>query len=291
MTRYLLRYRAIDVEFSKAAFVVGRSPQCDLVLDDELVSRKHAVFRLSERGVSVEDLGSRNGVRVNGNKISGATRLEHGDLTRIGSQELVLQIASAGSDKKREPAAHTVEIRVCRQCATPLEGDAVTCPHCGAELEPPRVAKTRGSRKQISISSLKTITEIADKALNLGKHEEAERIISGIVNGVLEEAQKGFRPDEKEVLNATAYALRLAAVTLRPRWIDIVFELYTASDLVMPADTIDHLYSLINIQKYSNTVPVRAYIAKLNQGSPTYGANERFLVKRIEGMERLVSSN
>jgi hypothetical protein len=83
----------------------------------------------------------------------------------------------------------------------------------------------------------------------------------------------------------------LAAVTLRPRWIDIVFELYAISELLMPAETIDHLYSVINIQKYSNTAPVRAYIAKLNQRAADYGANERFLMKRIEGMERLVSSN
>lgn len=291
MTRFLLRYRAIDVELSKAAFVVGRSPNCDLVLDDELVSRKHAVFRLTEKGVEVEDLGSRNGVRVNGNKISSPTPLKHGDLTRIGSQELVLQVVSVTGDKRRDITAHTVEITVCPHCSIPVEGDATSCPHCNAALEPRPVSKSRQSRRQVSISSLRTITEIADKALNMGKHEEAERIISGIVNGVFLEAEKGYRPDEKELLNATAYALRLAAVTLRPRWIDIVFELYTISDLIMPAETIDHLYSLINILKYSNIVPVRAYVAKLNERSASYGANERFLVKRLEGMERLVSSN
>jgi pSer/pThr/pTyr-binding forkhead associated (FHA) protein len=279
------------VELSKASFVVGRSPRCDLVLDDELVSRKHAVFRLTEKGVEVEDLGSRNGVRVNGNKISGSAPLKHGDLTRIGSQELILQVVSAMADQKRDTPAHTVEIRVCPRCSIPLEGDVVACPHCNAALEPRPAAKAGRSRKQISVSSLRTITEIADKALNLGKHEEAERIVSGLLNNVFLEAEKGYRPDEKELLNATAYALRLAAVTLRPRWIDIVFDLYTISELLMPAETIDHLYSLINIQKYSNTVPIRGYIARLNERAAGYGANERFLMKRIEGMERLVSSN
>jgi len=51
-------------------FVIGRDPGCDLRLDDPMVSRRHARVRL-ERGIwLIEDLGSRNGTRVDGSLVA-----------------------------------------------------------------------------------------------------------------------------------------------------------------------------------------------------------------------------
>ena len=60
------------------------------MLDDGLVSRQHATFCVLGDVVELIDLGSRNGVAVNGNAIKGAVLLQSGDRVRIGSQELVL---------------------------------------------------------------------------------------------------------------------------------------------------------------------------------------------------------
>jgi pSer/pThr/pTyr-binding forkhead associated (FHA) protein len=67
-----------------APLTVGRAADADLVLADELVSRRHA--RVSQRGAGavVEDLGSRNGTFVNGNQIHGPTRLMPGDQLQFG---------------------------------------------------------------------------------------------------------------------------------------------------------------------------------------------------------------
>jgi pSer/pThr/pTyr-binding forkhead associated (FHA) protein len=67
-----------------APLTVGRTADADLVLADELVSRRHA--RVSQRGdgAVVEDLGSRNGTFVNGNQIHGPTRLVPGDQLQLG---------------------------------------------------------------------------------------------------------------------------------------------------------------------------------------------------------------
>jgi pSer/pThr/pTyr-binding forkhead associated (FHA) protein len=67
-----------------APLTVGRAADADLVLADELVSRRHA--RVSQRGAGavVEDLGSRNGTFVNGNQIYGPTRLVPGDQLQLG---------------------------------------------------------------------------------------------------------------------------------------------------------------------------------------------------------------
>src|SRR5271170_8030102 len=91
---YRLRYLAHDLELPVGEFVVGRSTDCQLSLDDPLVSRRHAVLRVRRDGVSVADFGSRNGVLVNGVKISGERELAPGDKVSIGSQEMVLQAAA-----------------------------------------------------------------------------------------------------------------------------------------------------------------------------------------------------
>src|SRR5579863_549306 len=91
---FRLRYLAHDLELPIGEFVVGRSTECQLSLDDPLVSRRHAVLRVRRDGVSVQDFGSRNGVLVNGAKITGERELNAGDKIGIGSQEMALHLAT-----------------------------------------------------------------------------------------------------------------------------------------------------------------------------------------------------
>ena len=63
--------------------VVGRDPSCEVSHDDSLLSRRHAEFVAEGDLVSVRDLGSRNGVFVNGARIAEHV-LEPGDVVQIG---------------------------------------------------------------------------------------------------------------------------------------------------------------------------------------------------------------
>jgi pSer/pThr/pTyr-binding forkhead associated (FHA) protein len=64
--------------------VVGRDPACDISdHNDPLLSRRHAAFSAAAREVQVRDLGSRNGILVNGAKTAQAT-LNSGDVVQIG---------------------------------------------------------------------------------------------------------------------------------------------------------------------------------------------------------------
>jgi pSer/pThr/pTyr-binding forkhead associated (FHA) protein len=74
-------------------FVIGRAGT-DLVLDDPEVSRRHAVIRDHDGLVEIEDLGSRNGTRVNGALVGSATPLASGDQIRIGQTNLAIEIAA-----------------------------------------------------------------------------------------------------------------------------------------------------------------------------------------------------
>jgi len=63
-------------------FLIGRK-NCDLVLDDSRISRRHAELKLVENKLVIEDLASRNGTMVNGEKIT-VTQLDPNDLITIG---------------------------------------------------------------------------------------------------------------------------------------------------------------------------------------------------------------
>lgn len=70
-------------------FVVGRSRECQLCFDEPSVSSQHAEMAFDGRSLTISDLASRNGVKVNGSKVATAD-LKHGDLVALG--ELVLRV-------------------------------------------------------------------------------------------------------------------------------------------------------------------------------------------------------
>lgn len=72
---------------------IGRSRDCEVVLDDAGVSRRHAEIRPARGGWTIEDLGSTNGVVVNGRDIRGAQPLNPGDRVELGSTEIVFEVA------------------------------------------------------------------------------------------------------------------------------------------------------------------------------------------------------
>ncbi len=72
---------------------IGRSRDCDVVLEDAGVSRRHAEIRPGPGGWTVADLGSTNGVRVNGAEVRGAHSLAPGDRVELGSTEIVFEIS------------------------------------------------------------------------------------------------------------------------------------------------------------------------------------------------------
>lgn len=77
--------------------VIGRSSDLDMVLVEDMVSRKHAKITCQDGKVLIEDLGSTNGTFVNGEKIARASRLKEGDRILIGTSILKLVAESGAS--------------------------------------------------------------------------------------------------------------------------------------------------------------------------------------------------
>jgi sigma-B regulation protein RsbU (phosphoserine phosphatase) len=76
--------QAIPYDLTKPEIVLGRLPECDIQLNSNMVSRKHAHLLLDDDGVKVEDLGSGNGTFLNGQKIEGQVKLKNGDRLKFG---------------------------------------------------------------------------------------------------------------------------------------------------------------------------------------------------------------
>ena len=76
---------------SGSSVVVGRSRDCDITVDDANVSRRHAELRPSGASWEVRDLGSTNGIKVNGRRGDNVV-LRHGDRVTLGLTELSFEL-------------------------------------------------------------------------------------------------------------------------------------------------------------------------------------------------------
>lgn len=78
------------IALSPGLFRIGRDPRCEIRLNAESISRRHASLRIEEDRVLLVDHGSRNGVLVNGERVRGEVEVVPGDRIEIGTEALVL---------------------------------------------------------------------------------------------------------------------------------------------------------------------------------------------------------
>ena len=84
--------------------MIGRSESADLYLADKKISRRHAEISINGDGIFLDDLSSRTGTRVNGESISGRTRLSVNDSIQIGETTLVLENAEIAEKPPENPS-------------------------------------------------------------------------------------------------------------------------------------------------------------------------------------------
>jgi hypothetical protein len=92
-SRALLAVGGRRLLVAPAGATIGRSRECDVVIEDSGISRRHAEIRPGAEGWTIEDLGSTNGVRVNGREVSGACPLAPGDQVELGSTKIVFEVS------------------------------------------------------------------------------------------------------------------------------------------------------------------------------------------------------
>jgi len=169
--RVFLERAGERVELFEGETVVGRGVTCELRLDDEIASRRHLRVRVGPTVATVEDLGSTNGTRLNGQPLWRRTRLSDGDVLQLGNTFFVVRLGhaevplSAGIVVRevgaREPSSPSQPTPLsCRRCMATLPVAAFRCPVCGLELEleEPTLAnllppKPRDRRRELRVAT------------------------------------------------------------------------------------------------------------------------------------------
>ena len=230
----------------KPHLTIGRRSNCDIVLEFPNISSQHCELQLENGYWIVRDLGSRNGVKVNGERVDGRRLLALGDLLGIGAREFKLS--------KRTDISGETLVQVPTQRMPPFG----------------------------------LMGMLADKALALGRGDEAERLLQPQLDQFFGDLIAGRGSSLALVGPACHYALELAATTGSPRWLDFVFRVHTALKAPCPQDIVDRLYAIVRKVKQPNLTDYRAYLVTLHERQTDFGPAERFLLGRLEGLESVM---
>jgi predicted component of type VI protein secretion system len=289
---FRLRYLHHDLELSEGQFAVGRNASCQLSLDDPLVSRRHALLTVAKDMVTIEDLQSRNGVVVNGQRITGKVPLGAGDRITIGAQELTLLFGRDPARETSSGAAHQVgKMTLPKMAAATPEAGARSAQRSPASSSP-AISSGESDPEPSMVrraDAFNLLGAVAEKALAMGRADEAERLLSSALADVIEASRAGKRMSPALVDTAARFSAKLATSTGKGAWADYVVELYAAQGRPCPAMVIDELYNALRRVNAIDLGRLRGYVAKLRERLSSFGPADRFLFQRIEGLERLAA--
>lgn len=315
LPRYRVYHLGSEIEIPAGRFTIGRSSACQLALSDALVSRVHAALDVSTDGIWVEDLGSRNGVWLNDHRITSRMRLTDRDRISVGSHDLIIIELP---DDTAGP--------LCDFCATPIDIKMEFCPNCSAPTAGERPTRHTHNAPTFPEIELRTIfaqrlpspealthppsrepnahksapaseeeptrytvlNRIADKALALGRFDEAERVLTKSMEDLLATTRASGMLTATRLAEGTSYALKLAAGTKREVWIDWVFEIHAACARVMGLEQINQIDHIIRTLHYRNAGPIRRCITTVRARGAELARAERFLLSRLEQIERIM---
>lgn len=241
MPRFRLRFLLQEFDLVGPEIVIGRSPECHITIEDPLISRKHARVAIRGDEAYVADLGSRNGVRVNGRLIKDREqKLREGDRLRIGTQELVF---SAQRTEQRT-ARPTGYMRVCHACGTPFPEGTPECPHCGA-----LVVADEDTVSGVMVDSRRSWTfqllgEVIERALTSGKSVDAERLMRRAAKEVDDQLATGERLDPNHISMIAQFGVRLSALSSASEWVAWVLTLHRRQGLMLGEEVIEQLEEL-----------------------------------------------
>ncbi len=242
VTRYRLRFLLQEFDLPRGITLIGRSLECHVTIEDPLVSRQHARVIIEDDRARVEDLESRNGVKVNGATIKEPTPLKDGDRLRIGTQDLVFcRVDPVG-------AAHaktTGVLRLCANCRLPYPREMLQCPNCAAteQTDEETLSGAHGGEKQTAWS-LQLLTEALEKALTLNRDQDAERIIRRATAQMDELIAAGALLANEQIEGLTRAAARAAIAARDATWAVWVPNVYRRLDRVPSPGMIDTIIGL-----------------------------------------------
>lgn len=285
VARYRLRFLLQEFDLPRGATVIGRSLECNLTIEDPLVSRQHARIVIDDSGETVEDMGSRNGVRVNGVQIKGPTPLNDGDRVRIGTQDFVFcRVDPAGKGHSKT----TGVLRLCSKCHLPYPRESVSCPNCESteQTDEETLSGAFGNQSQTAWS-VQLLVEALERALSLGRVQDAERIVRRATAQVEELLVSGGAVDPKGLAALAMQAVATTTATNDPTWLLWVFDVYRRADRVPPIDLVEKLGEVTSEHAGVVRGALDNLLAQLRASARSASPGDVVALTRLEGIRRL----
>ncbi|MBX3181325.1 MAG: FHA domain-containing protein [Polyangiaceae bacterium] len=271
--RFRLRFLLQEIDLHPGVTTLGRSADCRVSLDDPLVSREHAQLTVRGDRVVLEDLGSRNGTLLNGERTTGACELRDNDRIRLGAQEFVflaLDVAEGASSRT------TGFLTRCASCGVPYAAEAVACVNCGStEREEDTVTQVRGNDENWM---LQLVLEVLQRAEVKQRPHDVERLLAQAranVEGRLAGGAEVF-PEHLDALALAA--VRLARHLKEQRWLDWALELHVLARRWPSAAFVAELASpeLASLELQALTPgALREWLARLAEVAPPDSERQR----------------
>lgn len=255
---------------------MGRSPDCQITIEDPLISRQHAKIVVTESVCTFVDLGSRNGSKVNGQSARQPIVLHDSDRIRLGAQELVF--FEMGSPRRAVRA--TGAMRLCSHCGAPYAEGAVVCPHCGESDE-----KQDETISGVVVEPRKTwvlalMGEVLERTMHAQKFDEASRILQRAVDEFSDHVARGDSLDMQQLTAIAGYALRLAELERKPRWLEWVLNTFGDVNAIPPV----RLLGPIELAASANAEGsdyIRGFVYRIGLKARSLGSEEALVLDRL----------
>ncbi|MFO0658960.1 MAG: FHA domain-containing protein [Polyangiaceae bacterium] len=242
-----MRFLLQEFDLPPGETLLGRSPECHVTIEDPLVSRRHAKITIRGDKAIVHDLGSRNGLRVNGQPLpTGQAILKDGDRLRVGTQELVFcVVAPAPEDRSKQ----TGFLRHCARCKTPYPEEMLACPSCGANEFADDETLTGAIGNVKRNWTLQLLVEVLERAQSMGRDDEAERILRRASAHLDEVLQTTDAPEQRQIDAIAECAAKLAVSAHSSQWAQWLLMIYAKLKMAPPVTVIDRLRTLEATQR------------------------------------------
>jgi ABC transport system ATP-binding/permease protein len=162
--------RKTVVPFVRDEITIGRQEGNTVLLPERNVSRRHARLRRYNGTILVQDLGSYNGVRVNGERVTGETAIRDGDLIQIGDYDLALQ-RDTDQSTRRPPSADSDDETPPRGIQIHRNGSAATMKAVTAAAP---TADRRGSDRSPAVAKNGADPQVKHRATSIIAVREIE---------------------------------------------------------------------------------------------------------------------
>jgi hypothetical protein len=232
-TRFRLRFLLQEFSLPNGETFIGRSHDCQITIFDPLISRKHARIRVFGDRAALEDLGSRNGCRVNGALIQGTHQLSAGDRIRIGKHELVFAEVSATAPVSRE--RQTGSLTICASCDTVYSAEMGMCPSCWSrEAIDDETRSGVFDDKGREAWAVDLLLELFNKAMSSNRTDEADRVMRQAMAALEAQLKSGARLNAERLEPLCGAASRLAEAMHDGFWPHWAADFYVRAGVSVP---------------------------------------------------------